>query len=204
MTTPVNPFVRVITRGSLGAIALVALAVLPAAVCGQSIGIKGGWSYGDVSNSGVLPGAASDRSGFAIGVGALTSNTVGLGIEALYAQRGVSSSVFGDSRRLDYFDVPVYLRVAVPTPLISPFVYAGPQGSFELQCGAGGGDCPSSGRPKVSYSGVIGGGVRLGAVGGLSVEGRYIYGLTDLKLSTVSTSESYKTRSFLIMLGIGF
>src|SRR5579862_661875 len=118
MTKPVNPFVRVITRGSLGAIALVALAVLPAAVCGQSIGIKGGWSYGDVSNSGVLPGAASDRSGFAIGVGALTSNTVGLGIEALYAQRGVSSSVFGDSRRLDYFDVPVYLRVAVPTPLI--------------------------------------------------------------------------------------
>ena len=39
---------------------------------------------------------------------------------------------------------------------------------------------------------------------GLSVEGRYVYGLTDLNLNTVSTSESYQTRSFLLLAGISF
>ena len=43
-----------------------------------------------------------------------------------------------------------------------------------------------------------------GVLSGLSIEGRYVYGLTDLKLSTVSTSTSYQTRSFLVLLGLGF
>jgi len=36
------------------------------------------------------------------------------------------------------------------------------------------------------------------------LEGRYVYGLTDLKLSTVTSSESYKTRSVLILVGWAF
>jgi hypothetical protein len=51
---------------------------------------------------------------------------------------------------------------------------------------------------------VIGGGVRLGAASAFTLEGRYIYGLTDLKLSTVTSSESYKTRSFAILAGWAF
>jgi hypothetical protein len=34
-------------------------------------------------------------------------------------------------------------------------------------------------------------------------EGRYVYGLTDLKLNTVTSSSSYKTRSFLLLVGFG-
>jgi Outer membrane protein beta-barrel domain len=169
---------------------------------GGGLSIKGGLSYGNVSNSGALPGSVAQRSGFAVGLSAITGGTVGFGIEGLYAQRGVTSSVAGDARSLDYIDVPVYLRVALPTGPVSPFAYVGPQGSYELNCGTGSGNCPDSGRPKVTYSGVIGAGLQLGSR--LSLEGRYVYGLTDLKLSTISTTQSYQTRSFLVLLGFGF
>ena len=190
--------------------ALFGMAVVGACLAGavstahaqSGLGIKAGLSYGTVSNVGVLPGDLHSRSGFAAGLGLQTGGPVGLGIEGLYAQRGVTGGAPGDARELNYLDIPVYLRVGMPTPGISPFVYAGPQASFELQCRAGGMDCPATGRPKTTYAGVIGAGVRL--VGGLTVEGRYIYGLTDLKLNTVTASQSYHTRSFLVLVGLGF
>ena len=74
-----------------------------------------------------------------------------------------------------------------------------------MSCSAGGGAaCPSNGRPKTTYAGILGGGVRLGPQSGLTIEGRYVYGLNDLKLSTVTSSQSYKTRSFLILAGWTF
>ena len=127
-----------------------------------------------------------------------THSLLGFGIEGLYAQRGVASSSTPDSRKLDYIDVPAYLRVNLPTPGLSPYAYAGPQVSFELHCSD---SCPS-GRPKTTTAAVIGAGVRLGAQSAFSLEGRYLYGLSDLKLNTVTSSQSYKTRSFLILAGI--
>ncbi len=170
-----------------------------------SVALKGGFSYGNVSNRGVLPGNLKERTGFALGLSLGTGrNMLGLGVEALYAQRGVKNSGTTDERRLDYVDVPVFLRALFPTPRIAPFAYAGPQVSFELRCRAGGTDCPNTDRPSTSYAAVIGGGVRLGAASAFTLEGRYIYGLTDLKLSTVTSSESYKTRSFAILAGWAF
>lgn len=184
--------------------ALLGIAPLPAHAQGV-LGVKGGVSYGNVSNRGVLPGPLDHRTGFAAGL-ALTPATgqmLGLGVEALYAQRGVHSSIAADSRELNYVDVPLYLRVAIPMPGVTPFAYAGPQMSFELSCSAGGADCPAD-RPKRSYAAALGGGVRVGPRGAVSVEGRYLYGLTDLKLSTVTSSTSYKTRSFMILAGLVF
>src|SRR4029077_18053646 len=106
------------------------------------------------------------------------------------------------SRRIDYIDVPAYVKFTLPTPGLAPFAYAGPQVSFQVKCSAGPNPCPSD-MPKTTYAGVIGAGVRLGNPG-LSLEGRYVYGLTDLKLSTVSSSSSYKTRSFLLLAGLSF
>lgn len=190
-------------RSLIGFAALLAVPTLALAQ-GGGFGIKGGLSYGNVSNSGALPGSVTQRSGIALGVSALSGGAVGFGIEALYAQRGITSSVASASARLDYLDIPVYLRLALPTPGIAPFIYAGPQASFELKCGTQSGNCPDSGRPKAAYAGVIGAGVRLDAFMGLSLEGRYVYGLTDLNLNTVSTSESYQTRSFMLLAGISF
>lgn len=183
----------------------------PAVLAAQSgFGIKGGASFGSVSNKGVLPGDLGSRTGFAAGLSlASKGGLVGLGIEGLYAQRGVTSSTSTDARKLDYADVPVYLRVMVPTPGIKPFGYAGPQVSFEVRCKTGNTDCPATepsgeNRAKTTYAGVIGAGVLLGGRTPLSFEGRYVYGLTDLKLGTITSSESYKTRSFMILAGFHF
>ena len=187
-------------------IAAAVLCLAPAVASAQpgGFGIKGGLSFGNVSNSGLLPGNVTQRTGFAFGVSGVTSGMLGIGAELLYAQRGVTSSVAADTRQLDYLDIPDYVRLALPMAAVTPFAYAGPQASFELKCGAGSFDCPDTGRPKATFAGVIGAGLRLGAGHGLSVEGRYVYGLTDLKLDTVSSSKSYQTRSFLLLAGIAF
>jgi hypothetical protein len=127
-----------------------------------------------------------------------------VGAEALYAQRGIIGSDDADSRRLDYIDVPVYLRVAIPDLAVRPFIYAGPQFSFELRCRAGGVACADTGRPTTSYAAALGAGVRFGQREGVTVEARYLYGLSDLELGTVTDENSYRTRAFLIMAGIGF
>jgi Outer membrane protein beta-barrel domain len=186
---------------------ITALLGATAALSAQSgIAVKGGLSYGNVTNRGVLPGNLDSRTGFAAGLSFGTGRDVlGIGIEGLYAQRGVTnSSSPANERKLDYIDVPVFVRALFPSPGIAPFAYAGPQVSFELRCRAGGSACPDSGRPSTSYAAVIGGGARLGARSAFTIEGRYVYGLTDLKLSTVTSSESYKTRSFLILVGRAF
>lgn len=188
---------------------LTALVIAPGAMAqtttidrNPGVTIKGGFSYGNVSNGGLLPGGAKQRNGAALGVGLHTGGVVGFGIEGLYAERGVIGSSPGTSRELDYIDLPLYVRLAAVNRAVEPFAYAGPQISWEIKCDADGGTCPS-GRRKTTYAGVIGGGVRLSEVGGLSIEGRYIYGLTDLRLGTVTDSDSYRTRSFMILLGFG-
>lgn len=173
-----------------------ALCVAPAIAHAQ-FEIKGGLSFGSVTNSGVLPGNNGQRNGFVVGVGANTGGTIGFGVEGLYAQRGTTAT------HLDYIDVPLYLRVAAPS-VVSPFAYVGPQVSFELKCGANNDICSGSGRPKKTYAGVIGAGVKFASLNNVSVEGRYVYGLTDLSFNTVSSSNSYKTRTLMLLAGVGF
>ena len=194
-------------RRSLAVFVALLLGVAPGAAYAQGgFSIKGGLSYGNVSNSGLLPGQLNHRTGFAAGISLtpMTRSLVGFGIEALYAQRGVESDVGGDSRKLNYVDLPVFLMAAIPTPGAAPYVYAGPQFSLELKCHDGIGDCPDGDRPKTSYAAVFGAGVRIGGPAAISLEGRYLYGLTDLKLGTVTSSASYKTRSFLLLAGFAF
>jgi hypothetical protein len=184
------------------------LLAAPSALFAQGeAGLKGGVSFGNISNKGLLPGNLSTRTGFAAGLYAgYHVGLLGIGLDALYAQRGASSdSSFATSQtKLDYIDVPVYLKLFVPAPLIQPVIYAGPQASFEVRCRtANGAACPdaaSSGRRKVDYSAVVGAGLRFG---GLGIEGRYVYGLRDLKVSTATDPNSYKSRTFLILVNLG-
>jgi hypothetical protein len=181
------------------------LGLAPVGAPAQSgIGIKGGLSYGNVANTGVLPGNLDGRTGFAVGVSAGTWGLLGLGAEALFAQRGFTGPNGGDRRELENLDVPAYLRVTLPMPGVAPFAYAGPQVSFELQCRFDDAPCTNPNRPRTSYAATVGGGVKVGGPRSLSIEGRYIYGLTDLKLSTLTDPGNYKTRSFLILAGVGF
>jgi len=140
-------------------IAAAALVLSVAPAHAQGFGIKGGVSFGDVSNRGLLPGSLARRTGFAIGLRlSSSSGLLGFGAEGLHAQRGVADATDPNSRRLDYIDVPVYLRAMLPIPGLAPFAYAGPQFSFELRCRAGGAPCPDANRSKTSYAATIGAG----------------------------------------------
>lgn len=191
-------------RATMTFVAAGSFILLPVLGHAQSVSVKAGLSYGQIpNNGGVLPGKLSPHSGIAVGVGVATGGVVGFGAEALYAQRGFESTNPGSSQELSYIDVPVYLKLTMPSPSVTPFAYVGPQASFEVKCDANGGTCPS-GRAATTYSGIIGAGVKFGAFKNVSIEGRYVYGLTDLKFATVTTTESYKTRSFMLLAGIGF
>jgi hypothetical protein len=188
-------------------VALLTLAAPITLLAQGEAGLKAGVSFGNISNKSLLNPNLDTRTGFAAGLFlGYRVGFLGVGIEGLYAQRGAESdqSLSAAPTRLDYIDVPVYVKASLPTPLVQPFVYAGPQVSFEVRCHtASEGDCPdasASGRRKTDYAAVFGAGVRFG---GLGLEGRYVYGLRDLKLNTVSDPNSYKTRSFLILVSIG-
>lgn len=195
-------------RSLLAGVALV-VGVQAAALAQPAVGIKAGASFGNISNKGVLPGSLKNRTGFAGGIYLGSSGMLGIGLEGLYAQRGAESDdpLATAETRLDYIDVPVYLKVKIPTPAIKPFIYAGPQVSYEVKCRTGAGlDCgdySSTGRKRWDYAGVIGAGIRFGGAVGFGIEGRYVYGLKDLKPSTVTSGSSYKNRSFLLLGSIG-
>jgi len=176
---------------------------IPEIASAQSIGIKGGLSYGNVSNSDLLAGNLGARTGFAAGLAVSSGGLLGLGVEALYTQRGVTSAAEADARSLDYLDVPLYVRVTLPTLLpVAPFAYAGPYASFELRCRSGSLSCIDTDRAARSFGALLGAGVRIGSRHPISLEGRFLYGFTDLHLSTVTSSESYRSRTLLILLGI--
>jgi hypothetical protein len=188
----------------------IALAVHSTLAAQAEYGLKAGASFGNISNKGLLPGNLKTRIGAAGGLFlGYRAKVIGFGIEALYAQRGARSdeSIADQSTHLDYVDIPGYVKVTIPTPGIRPFVYAGPQVSFEAKCRTANNTAPcpdNDGRKKTDYAGIIGAGVRLGGKAtGLSLEARYVYGLSDLNLSTVTASESYKNRTFMLLVGLG-
>jgi hypothetical protein len=168
--------------------------------------IKGGVSHGHISNQGVLPGDLNDRTGFAVGLGFATPRTqaLGFGIEGLYAQRGANSENNTTAYDLDYIDVPAYLRLMVPAGGLQPFIYAGPQLSFEVRCGSGGAVCENENRAHTTYGSIVGAGVRIGHETGLVIEARYIYGLRDLELDNVTDEATYRHRAILFLVGISF
>lgn len=190
---------------------VLAIAILgPISATAQgNLGLKVGATFGNISNKGLIPEDLDTRNGLAGGLSiGWSSGVVGFGAEALYSQRGLksSASLAVARTRLDYIDVPAYLRVILPTPGIRPFLYAGPQASFEIRCQrANGSSCEgNTDRPKRTvYAGIVGGGARLGGKLGLTIEGRYVYGLTDLKLTTLTSPTSFKHRTFMILLGVG-
>jgi len=185
---------------------VLALAAAATANAQVEFSVKGGLSFGNISNKGLLPGNLKTRTGFAAGVAlGWRARVIGVGAEALFARRGLKSDGTGDLK-LDYVDIPVYAKIQAPTPGVSPFGYIGPQVSFEVTCKVDDLNCTGGDRSKTDYAGVVGAGVKFGNEGGVgfTVEARYIYGLKNLKLSTVSSSDSFKTRSFLILGGLIF
>ncbi len=186
---------------------LAALALAPAAAHAQGgVGIKAGLSFGGVDNSGVAPGSLEGRAGYTIGLSLGTagdSAPIGLRLEGFYSRRGVDAANNPDSREIDFADVPLLVEFKLPIPGLAPYAYGGPQVSYQLRCATDRGDCPES-NDGLSYAAVVGAGLRLGGTSAITIEGRYMYGLTNFRYEKVTSSSSYRTRQFLILAGVGF
>ncbi len=188
-------------KKSLGVLTVLALAAPVAAYAQSGVGIKGGLTYSSVSQSGAAPNVnLSGYTGWTAGLSfgtASDSTPIGLRVEGLYAHRGVNGTSNTSDIR-DFIDVPAFLELKLPIPGVQPYIYGGPQFSYELGCSS----CSSS--QNWSYAADVGAGIRLGTTSAITLEGRYMWGLTDFNWSTVSSSSSYRVRQFLILAGIGF
>lgn len=175
---------------------LAACSLLAAPVHAQ-LGLKAGASFATRSDS--RPDL-NNRTGFAAGLSLpLPLGPIfALQPEALYVEKGWEGFT---NQKLTYLEVPLFLRANIPVPGISPFGLAGASASFRLSCKTNDVDCPSGAR-KTDYGVALGAGVRLGGLSGLTLEGRYTWGLRNV--SDVTTGLDSKTRSFLALVGVEF
>jgi hypothetical protein len=174
----------------------VVLAVLPVAAQAQVAGFKAGMSFSTLTADGEATGSVNGFTGglfvrFGMGSAAVQP-------ELLYVEKGVSRP--GQEVRLDYIEIPLLLMLPLGRGTSVPFVYSGPAFSFEIGCRlSDGGDCfenaagddedfsgigigVGSPRRRHDIGAIIGGGVHLPlGPGALTLEGRYNFGLLDLR-----------------------
>lgn len=185
------------------ALPLLLLFTLTIASSGSAqLGLKGGLSFATLSNA--TPDLKT-RTGFAGGV-SLTfgRGTLALQPEALFvrktAPREPTSGQESATVRTDYLEIPVLLRVNLPAGGVTVFGLGGGLYDMLLNCDLVGGACPN----EVSghdFGVVLGGGIKFGGRRALSIEGRYTWGITNV--SELSSGLDQKTRTFMILAGIG-
>ncbi|MDX2194227.1 MAG: porin family protein [Gemmatimonadales bacterium] len=201
-----RPIVRLaLTAAALAAVAPAASAqnILIGPMAGANL------SKLDVSNVGA---SVSSRTGF-LG-GAFTRIALGpslaIGAEAFFSGQGADP--VGAINRVDlhYVNVPVYLRVAVPLPVVKPFAFAGPQLGMKVKCEQRAAatntvsDCPT-GFKSADWSAVGGVGVEIGLGGGALVSTlRYQYGLSELGNVGALTDLKNRVATFTLGYGIKF
>ena len=191
------------TISSIAISAFIGMTVPAVGHAQASFGVKGGLSFATLSNK--APDWKS-RTGFAAGlVLDPGSSLIGIQPEVLYVQKGVefdgSPSASSDAPQLSYIEVPVLVKITLPGPGVHLMAYAGPSMSFRLACSYDGVDCKDAVK-SVDYGAVLGGGLRFGGTHGLTVEGRYIWGLNDVK--NLSAGVNQQTRTFLVLAGVAF
>jgi hypothetical protein len=152
----------------------------------------------------------SNRTGF-VGGGwvRLPIPLVSLQVEALYSQKGFKDAKVdgrsGVELRYNYLDFPILARFSIPTPVVSPYVFAGGQVGFLLN--AEGKNLLSEWpdgewvdikdeSKSTAFALLVGAGADIGKA---HVDLRYIYGLTDINDTNVGGET--KERTFAIMVG---
>lgn len=172
-----------------------ALVLLPLRVQAQFT-IKAGASFASTTESDFTPDV-SNKTGFAAGIGfglKLGSGAFALHPELLYVQKGGD---LGDSEKLkiDELDVPLLAQFNLRFETLSPYVYAGPQAEFELNCKTASDDCVDT--QSVRWGGVLG----LGVLIGNRITGDLRYNWT---FNEISDQLSSKPRTILLLAGVSF
>ncbi len=178
-------------------------------------GLKGGLNLANMSFShsdlSVSPGNRTAWMAGAFVEFPLAKN-LALQPEAIVSTKGATLSPGGSasvSINLTYVDVPVLLRLDVPTNgRTVPFVYAGPNVGFLLRAKAvatfGGSKSEEDMKKDMKsteFGVALGGGVRFGS---FLVEARYLQGLTNVARLDSGETGKATTRVFKVIAGVRF
>ena len=152
------------------------------------------------------------RTGLIIGGGVdiPAGNTIVIGVEVLYNQKGASGSDggFDNTIKLDYIEIPILVKYPFSTGgNVQPFAYAGVAPAFnvsakelsEFEGVEDEGDLDDEVK-SFDNSFVFGGGVRFGQ---MAVEARYNLGVQNINDSE-DTPGDLKTRQFSILFSYFF
>lgn len=172
--------------------------VLPqTAAAGVKFGIKGGANIANVNGN--FSDTISDWKttvGFCAGI-FLELNfgrILTIQPEVLYTMKGADATIddgtiTGTGKlRFDYLEIPILLKVRIPTGSIHPFIFAGPAFGFNLKAtfeDLTGDKNDVEGASKVDYSAVLGGGLQLGR--SIHADVRYTMGLQKLRIPDLDT-----------------
>jgi len=175
-----NKMLRILAIG-----AFTAMLVLPqTAAADVRFGIKGGANIANVN--GDFAGQISDWKstvGFCGGV-FLELNlgrVLTIQPEVLYTMKGADTGT--GKLTFDYIEIPVLLKLRIPTGSLHPFVFAGPAFGFKLNAVLEG--IKIEDMPTADYSAVLGGGLQLGR--SIHIDARYTMGLQKLAIPDLET-----------------
>jgi hypothetical protein len=123
--------------------AFACLLALPGpAAANVQFGIKGGGNMASITGADAqdINGTLKHKIGFVAGV--FLAFNVGsvftLQLEGLYTMKGVDSTytdidtTYSDKIYANYIEIPLLFKFRIPTPMVSPFVFAGPAVGFKL------------------------------------------------------------------------
>ena len=140
-------------------------------------------------------GPSSSRLGFVGGgfLGLNFSPSFGIHVEGLYEQKGAQINGTSTSYEVDYFELPVLLKIGLGLPGMNPSILVGPSFNWSTLSSlpAGTGNLNSG---------------DVGLVGGLEVNFSkfFINGRYELGLDNVSSNKNLQNGTFTILMGYSF
>ena len=170
---------------------------------GLGFGIKGGWIYSSFSQAGE---SLDSRGGWEAGIffGGNRGGVVGLMGELLYARKSFEEGVVLKTTNLDYFEIPVLLRLNIGSSNRNKGVIfyglAGPVFDINLKAEQDGVDV-SDDYEKFDIGVLAGGGLEISRI---ILEARYNWGLKNLLKNSGTFSGDLKNQTFALIGGIRF
>ena len=196
--------------------ALAALLVLPRpAEAGVRFGLKAGVNMAKPTGADAQDPLATlkTKTGFQGGIFLAfdLGRVVGLQCEVLYTMKGATYVALDDSYTdklyADYIEIPLLLKIRIPTPVVQPFVFAGPSVGFKLQekLESNGQEVPLDENllKNNDYGAIFGAGGNLGRT--FMIDVRYSLGLQKV-VSTIEgeVDPDFKNGVWSASIGIAF
>jgi len=198
-------------------VAVAGLLALPVPASAVQFGLKAGANAAnltglDAQNSSF--GTLSNKLGFVGGIflNFPMGNVFSIQLEGLYTMKGSDVTItdvetISGKLYANYIEIPLLLKFRIPTPGISPFVFAGASVGFKLseKLTAQGQDVPLSEAlfKNNDYGAIFGGGLNIG--GHFHIDVRYSLGMEKIVPAlTDGTALDVKNGVWSATIGIGF